>query len=145
MARPTKFEPKFIKQAYKLALLGLTDAEMAAVLDIAQSTFHKWKKDFPKFSESLNAGKAPADAEVAASLFERATGYSHPDTHISSYEGEITRTRITKHYPPDTAAAFIWLKNRQPDRWRNEPEPGSSETPVEPVRVVIEVSNARRR
>ena len=28
----------------------------------------------------------------------------------------------TEHFPPDTAAAFIWLKNRQPDRWRDKKE-----------------------
>lgn len=27
-------------------------------------------------------------------------------------------TKITKHYPPDTAAAFIWLKNRA--GWRDK-------------------------
>ena len=25
----------------------------------------------------------------------------------------------TEHYPPDTAAAFIWLKNRQSGKWRD--------------------------
>jgi hypothetical protein len=24
-----------------------------------------------------------------------------------------------EHCPPDVAAAFIWLKNRDPDRWRD--------------------------
>ena len=28
----------------------------------------------------------------------------------------------TEHFPPDTAAAFIWLKNRQPHRWRDKKE-----------------------
>jgi hypothetical protein len=25
----------------------------------------------------------------------------------------------TEHCPPDVGAAFIWLKNRDPDRWRD--------------------------
>ena len=25
----------------------------------------------------------------------------------------------TEHCPPDVSAAFIWLKNRDPDRWRD--------------------------
>ena len=25
----------------------------------------------------------------------------------------------TEHLPPDVGAAFIWLKNRDPDRWRD--------------------------
>ncbi len=28
----------------------------------------------------------------------------------------------TEHYPPDTAAAFIWLKNRQKQTWRDRHE-----------------------
>ncbi|MCO6427132.1 hypothetical protein [Nitrosomonas communis] len=72
--------------------------------------------------ESINKGKLEADSKVAESLYKRATGYSHPDTHVSNYQGEITLTEITKHYPPDTAAAFIWLKNRQPSKWKDKVE-----------------------
>ena len=28
----------------------------------------------------------------------------------------------TEHYPPDTAAAFIWLKNRRKQDWRDKSE-----------------------
>lgn len=59
-----------------------------------------------------------ADAEIASSLYHKAKGYSHPDVHISNYQGDITITEITKHYPPDTTAAKYWLTNRQPDLWR---------------------------
>lgn len=34
----------------------------------------------------------------------------------------ITLTELTKHYPPDTVAAFIWLKNRQPKLWKDKIE-----------------------
>ncbi len=46
-------------------------------------------------------------------------GYSHPAVHVSNYQGDITLTPITKHYPPDTVAAIFWLKNRQPAKWRD--------------------------
>ena len=29
---------------------------------------------------------------------------------------------VTKHYPPDPTAAIFWLKNRQPDTWRDKVE-----------------------
>jgi hypothetical protein len=32
----------------------------------------------------------------------------------------ITVTPIMKHYPPDTGACFIWLKNRDPENWRDK-------------------------
>ncbi|MHB1956052.1 MAG: hypothetical protein ACYCOU_20160, partial [Sulfobacillus sp.] len=27
-----------------------------------------------------------------------------------------------KHYPPDTQAAMFWLRNRQPERWKEKTE-----------------------
>lgn len=55
-------------------------------------------------------------------MFERATYYSHPDTHISNFQGDITVTPLTKHYPPDTTACIFWLKNRKPKDWRDKVE-----------------------
>ena len=118
--RPETFKPEYVEQARKLALLGLIDAEIANVFGVTERTFHNWKKSHPELFHSLKKGKMIADAEVSASLFERACGYSHDDVHISNYQGEITITPITKHYPPDTAAAFIWLKNRQGKLWRDK-------------------------
>ena len=120
MARPTKYKPAYSTQVYKLCLLNATDAQIADVFDVDESTINNWKRCHPKFLESIKNGKLKADADVAKSLFHRACGYSHPDVHISNYQGDITETDITKHYPPDTAAAFIWLKNRA--GWRDKTE-----------------------
>jgi hypothetical protein len=78
------------------------------------------KRKHPKFSESIKAGKEYADANVASRLYERAMGYSHPEVHVSNYQGEITLTPLVKHYPPDTNAASLWLRNRQPQKWRDK-------------------------
>lgn len=120
--RPTLYRADYAEQARRLSLLGQTDVEMAAFFGVSEATFHRWKHTHKDFCESIKGGKADADAKVAAALFQRAIGYSHPDSHISNYQGEITVTPITKHYPPDTGAAFIWLKNRQPDKWRDRIE-----------------------
>jgi hypothetical protein len=47
-------------------------------------------------------------------------GYSHPDVHVSNYQGEITVTPLVKHYAPDPVACIFWLKNRRPDLWRDK-------------------------
>lgn len=120
--RPTLYRASYAEQARRLALLGQTDAEMAAFFGVSEATFHRWKHAHKDFCESIKEGKADADAKVAAALYQRAVGYSHPDVHVSNYQGEITVTPLTKHYPPDTGAAFIWLKNRQPDKWRDRIE-----------------------
>lgn len=109
--RPSKFKPEYEEQAYKLCLLGATDEEMADFFGVTEKTINNWKRR-KRFLQSIKRGKIKADANVAESLYKRACGYEHPDVHISNYQGFITVTDITKHYPPDTAACFIWLKNR---------------------------------
>lgn len=118
--RPTAYKQEYDEQAYRYCLLGATDKFLADAFDVSEQTINTWKQKHPTFLESLKKGKHEADAHVAEALYHRALGYSHPDVHISSYEGEITVTNIMKHYPPDTAAAFIWLKNRA--GWRDKHE-----------------------
>jgi len=110
--RPTKYKARYANQAYKLCLLGATDKELGDFFEIEEKTINNWKIEQPKFLQSLKKGKIAADANVAERLYLRACGYEHPDVHISSYEGDITITDITKHYPPDTGACMAWLKNR---------------------------------
>ncbi len=118
--RPTKYRPEFVATARKLSELGATDIEIADALSINIVTLYRWKASFPEFCKSIQTAKEVADERVERSLYARATGYSHPDTDIRVVDGQIVQTEIRKHYPPDTAAAFIWLKNRRGDRWRDK-------------------------
>lgn len=119
--RPTEYKKEYAKQAYKLCLLGTTDKDMADFFEVTERTINNWKKEYPKFFQSMKKGKKVADAEVANKLYHKATGYEHTDTKFATYEGEITDTmEYIKHYAPDTTAAIFWLKNRQPDIWRDK-------------------------
>jgi hypothetical protein len=60
-----------------------------------------------------------ADSQVAEKLFQRGMGYTHDEEKIFLYEGQPVRVQTKKHYPPDTQAASLWLRNRQPDKWRD--------------------------
>lgn len=120
--RPTDYDEKYNDQAYKLCLLGYTDKELAKFFDVSESTINLWKLEHEQFSESIKKGKENADAEVAERLFQRAKGYEHPDVDIKVIKGKIVKTELIKHYPPDTAAAMIWLKNRQKKKWRDKQE-----------------------
>ncbi len=141
--RPTKYKKEYNNIVYKLCLLGKTDAEMSEILGVAESTFHKWKKDYPEFSESITRGKDLADAEVAASLRERALGYSHNEEKVFCSEGRIITHETTKHYPPDTQAAAIWLYNRQPDKWKRQPVVDVDGVAI-PEKITVEVMDARK-
>ena len=58
---------------------------------------------------------------VERSLYERANGYSYDAVKIFMPAGskQPVIVHYTEHCPPDVGAAFIWLKNRDPDRWRD--------------------------
>ncbi len=118
--QPTKYKPAYNTQVYKLCLLNAITPDIAKFYEVAESTVKLWMKTYPKFSDAIKRGKEKADAEVAKALFHRATGYSHKEDKIFCTNGEITIVPTVKHYPPDTAAAFIWLKNRA--GWRDKTE-----------------------
>lgn len=120
MGRPSKYKPEFPQQAMKLCKLGATDRELADFFQVTESTLNLWKSEHPEFSESLKRGKAESDARVEQSLYRRALGYSHDAVKIMTVGNEVQQVPYVEHYPPDTTACIFWLKNRQPDQWRDK-------------------------
>ena len=122
VGRPTSWRPEYADLAYKFCLLGASDERLAEMFSVAVSTIYEWKQSVPEFSEAVTRGKEVADAEIAHALYHRAKGYSHPEDDIKAVNGSIVITPTVKHYPPDTGAATLWLKNRQPKVWRDKVE-----------------------
>lgn len=136
--RPTKYRKEYDEQARKLCLLGYTDVQLADFFGVAESTIHKWKLDFPSFSESLKAGKECADAELAQTLYDRAKGGKRIVKQKIS-DGVVFD--LEEELPPDTTALIFWLKNRQPHLWRNNPDAESRE---EQKPIEIKIVDARK-
>lgn len=122
VGRPSAYKPEYCDRAYEYALLGATDVEMAGFFGVIPQTFYNWQDQHPEFLEALMAGKHIADAKVAKSLYQRAIGYEHPEDDIRVVGGQIEVTPTIKRYAPDTAAATLWLKNRQSSKWRDKVE-----------------------
>lgn len=120
--RPTDYKPEFCKQAEKLAKLGATDRDLAEFFEVSIRTIERWRVQHEDFCRSTQLGKAEADDRVEKSLFHRAVGYSFEAEKIFNNKGDIVRAPYVEHVPPDTAAAFIWLKNRRPEVWRDRSE-----------------------
>jgi hypothetical protein len=120
------FKDEYCDLAKKYCLLGAIDQDLADFFNVCIATIQNWKLKHPKFVKAIREGKAVADAKVAESLFHRACGYKHPDTHfsvVSDGQGEgshVEKEEIVKHYPPDSTACIFWLKNRRPDRWTDK-------------------------
>jgi len=119
---PTHYKAEYAEQAYKLCILGLIDQELADFFGVQTSTINNWKKAHPEFLESIKGGREKADANVAVALYKRAIGYSHKSEKIMQHDGVVIRAPYTEHYPPDTQAASLFLRNRQPKRWRDKQE-----------------------
>jgi DNA-binding XRE family transcriptional regulator len=120
--RPPKFDERAQKLCLFLATKGFTDKEMAQALEITETTLNNWKKKRPEFFEALNEAKDIADRKVVRSLYERATGYSHPEQKIFNHNGKLLVADTIKHYPPDSTSMIFWLKNRKKEEWRDKQE-----------------------
>ena len=154
VGRPSKYKEEYNEQAYKLCLLGATDAKLADFFDIAESTLYEWKLEYPEFSEALKKGKVIADATIAEGLYNRAKGavinvqqaIKLKDSQFNSEGRKISEEErievvdLIQEVPPDTAAGIFWLKNRNPEMWRDKREyndnpEGNDEIEIRVVRV----------
>lgn len=124
--RPEKYKDEYADQAQLLCMLGFTDEKLAKFFNTSDVTIRAWKKRHPEFLAALLKGREQASMKVAASLFQLATGYSHPDEKIFVIDGEITRVKTKKFYPPNYKAIALWLKNKFPEEWREKTEIESS-------------------
>jgi hypothetical protein len=103
--QPTKYKEGFNDQAYTACLAGFTDKQIAKLLGVKEATINNWKIEHPKFFESIKKGKAAFDdGLVENALLQSAKGFE----------------RDSKYYPPVPTSIIFWLKNRQPDKWRDK-------------------------
>lgn len=116
--RPSGYKPEYAEAARAMCERGATDIEIADALEVDVRTIYRWKNQFDDFCQALRSAKDVADNRVERSLFERATGYERDEVDIRVVNGEIVQTPVRKFYPPDTTAAIFWLKNRNPEKWR---------------------------
>ena len=119
--RPSIYDPNNLEQVTKYALLGLVDDEIADLFNVGTDTFSRWKRDIPGFLIALSEGREKADANVAASLYQRSLGYKVDAVKIFMPAGADAPVYApyTEEIPADTAAIRIWLYNRQRKRFNN--------------------------
>lgn len=106
---------------------GLTDEQISHNIGINRDTLKEWKKKYTAISATLKKGKEVADYEVENALFKSACGYDYEEVteelrfnnRTNSFEMVVTK-RIKKHQPPSNTAQIFWLKNRNPQVWRDK-------------------------
>lgn len=100
---------------------GLTDEQIAKNCNVSRSTLNEWRKKYPDISDAIKKNKELADFEVENALFKRACGYTvtvnEQKVDRDGFEHDLKREI---HIPGDVAAMIFWLKNRQPNKWREK-------------------------
>lgn len=74
---------------------GLSDEDIAHNCGISRKTLYEWKNSYSDIRDALKTSKDAADAIIENALYEKAK------------KGDVT-------------AMIFWLKNRQPERWRDK-------------------------
>lgn len=133
--RPTDYKEEYNEQAYKLCLLGATDANLADFFNVCEATINNWKNNHPSFLESIRAGKRIADSAVAESLFNGARDRLVPKQQafkvkevLYNDKGQrIEREKIEvvtleEFVPGDFRNQQFWVKNRNPENWKDKQE-----------------------
>jgi len=128
--RPSPYDPTLHPEwARSLAADGADDQKIAEEMHFSRSTIAQWKKKHKEFREAVKRGKSPVDGEVKLAFKDKATGFFKKETRriidIDPATGETKSIRIEeydRYYPPDTNAAYLWLKNRDSANWKDKPD-----------------------
>lgn len=136
MARLSSWKPEYVELAKNFCLLGATDEELAIFFEVSLSTLRSWKRKNEDLRNAIKCGKQAADAKVAKSLYQRAIGFSQTEIDIRIVKGEVIQTTYTKKYASDTTACIFWLKNRQPELWRERRERDITQDVDEQLKLV---------
>jgi len=146
MAKSKYDKNTFPEKAEYLAKKGLSDEQIWKGLGISRQTYYDYQKKYPEFLEAIKRGKKPANIDVENALYKRAKGYEYEEKQteiIISTNGEAKTSRIKivkKHIPPDVGAIAFWLKNRDPENWKEKSaieHSGEMKTNHEPVKIVF--------
>ena len=135
--RKRLYDPqKHPKIAADLALMGKTNIEIAEALGVNQDTIHKWRIEYPEFSDAIKKNKDQADSVVITSLYKRACGYEYTETReIHNPDESVRKEIIIKHVPPDPTSMIFWLKNRQSKDWRDKQILEHGGTDGQPIKI----------
>ena len=138
IGRPTDYKPEYDEQARKLCLLGYTNQQLADFFNVDVSTLERWMKK-EHFRGAIKSGREFADSQVVDSLYNRARGYVGKEVKTATHEGVITDVKVVdKHIPPDPTSMIFWLKNRQPEMWREKRQESPNESAKNLLTAMLE-------
>ena len=139
-----------MKSLEEWAFAGISQKEMARLLDMSYSHFRELKSKIPalsallkKSADFLKAEKAKQVENVEKTLYERCMGYSadvkkhyklkkpmknEDGTLVFDESGKVITEEVleevteTQHVPADVSAIKFFLMNKARKDWQNDPE-----------------------
>jgi hypothetical protein len=133
------YDKRFAAIARKMCELGALDRDLAEAFGVSDRSIRAWKHQHPEFCAALELGKDIPDNNVKRSLYNRAVGYSFDSEKLFvDRDGCEHRMPYVEHVPPDVVAGIFWMKNRDPENWRDRQQ-------VDHVITTAEMLQAARR
>ena len=115
------------RQVAQLYNYGLTDSQVAKTLGIDVRTLQRWKAD-KSFMSLLKESKDLYDSQVVSALHRNAVGcFTKNKKAVIVSDGAVEGSHVemveeTIEHPPNPTSMIFWLKNRQPEQWRDNTE-----------------------
>lgn len=142
--RKSGFNESLQSRIVALVEEGKTLAQVAEIIGVSIPTIYNWFGQHKDLLYAVRQARQIADELVEAALFSRAQGYSHPEEKVfCTKDGEIITHDTQRHHPPDTQAAMFWLRNRQPEKWREKVEGTEVNVNLSPAKLTDEQLDAR--
>jgi len=120
LGRPPVYNDTMPERAYTLiSRTGMSQEDLAVAFGVTDAAIAQWKGKHPEFFRAINQAYFDFNSgEIVKALATRAKGFTVEEEKIfCNAEGQITRARTRKYYPPDTSAIMYWLNNRRKDEW----------------------------
>ena len=105
---------------------GLSIAQIAANVGVAEGTFNNWCTQHSEIREAIKKGEEVCIYEVENALYTAAVGYDVVETEQTEIEypdgsTETQKKAKKRHIPPSIGAICFILKNRRSNKWQDKP------------------------
>lgn len=119
IGRPSDYRDEYAEVVENLVLANqvVTDAELAQLFDVSESTIRNWKKQHRAFLLATKKVTALKIARLTGRFMDRALGMTVREQKLTK-DGDIIT--LETELPPDTGAAIFALKNLA--GWRDRSE-----------------------